>query len=253
MILEVGLAYNTCSLSAYYNSSRGMSRKVGGKKGSWCWPRRNGYTEGKGEWDIPGSRDRLSKHPYTALLDHPTNRKVSNLDKLWDAILDISDGKIHDEQGNQASSKENEYLPTASDLSLKSEHPALHDDVKETNDNDWSVTTGEGLTLPTMLDIYDERPEHELDLDNIDKTFPPRNFAISDCNVGRICGTKLRIAEPATRRPSLAWIPFKGDRGICNGSSLSIENQRGWPNVDHICKLRHAFVWEKDKAHWSSA
>lgn len=24
----------------------------------------------------------LSKHPYTALLDHPTKRKASNLDKL---------------------------------------------------------------------------------------------------------------------------------------------------------------------------
>ncbi|MCJ1267240.1 hypothetical protein MMC22_007125 [Lobaria immixta] len=50
-----------------------------------------------------------------------------------------------------------------------------------------------------MLDIYNERPEHELDLDEIDKTFPQRNFALSDYNVGRICGTKLRIAERATR------------------------------------------------------
>lgn len=34
MTSEVGLAYNTCSLSAYHDSSRGMSGKVEWRKGS---------------------------------------------------------------------------------------------------------------------------------------------------------------------------------------------------------------------------
>lgn len=52
-----------------------------------------------------------------------------------------------------------------------------------------------------ITEISNDRPEHELNVEDLDGTFPPRNLALSDYNVGRIYGTTLRVSERKTRRP----------------------------------------------------
>ncbi|MCJ1264660.1 hypothetical protein MMC22_004534 [Lobaria immixta] len=108
--------------------------------------------------------------------------------------------KMDDESDKQTEQKEEKYLPTIT-IETKSDHSACQDDTKEGSEDDKSEPEKKDSTSPTMMEIYDEELEHELDISEIDKTFPPRGVALSDYNVGRICDTRLRIADCTTQYP----------------------------------------------------
>lgn len=69
--------------------------------------------------------------------------------------------KMDDESDKQTKQKEEKYLPTIT-IETKSDHSASQDDTKEGSEDDKSKPEKKDSTPPTMMEIYDEEPEHEL-------------------------------------------------------------------------------------------